>query len=293
MESYRPGESFSDSEGGPEMVVVPAGRFAMGSSAAEIGALMGTGGDTGAYSDGSSAAHPAGAAWWRTEGPQHEVIFTRGFAVARHPVTRGQFAAFVADTGTEPGWGGYMWRGGGFQFDDGLSWRTPGFQQDDRHPVVGVSWEDARAYTRWLSARTGHTYRLPSEAEREYATRAGTTTAYWWGDAIARDQATYGGGDTPGAGTAPVDRHGANAWGVCGVHGNVWEWCGDRWHETYDGAPQDGAAWENGPGEANERRVIRGGSWVLYPLLLRAAARLYNPAGGRSHDLGFRVMRDV
>ena len=294
-----PAGGFKDHEHGPEMVVVPAGRFKMGSAPAEIADLARASGngDTGAYTDGSAEAHPGGADWWTTEGPRHEVTIASPFAVGRYPVTRGQFNAFVAGSGYEPEAGACVWTGTTFEHDSNASWRAPGFAQGDDHPVVCVNWHDAQAYAAWLSRVTGKTYRLPSEAEREYATRAGTTTPFWWGASISPGQARYGGGmvyrdcrPDECRGTASVGGFDPNPWGLYQVHGNVWEWCQDCWHENYDGAPANGSAWTT-PDSA--RRVIRGGSWVLYPELLRAANRLYNPATGRSHDLGFRLAQTL
>jgi formylglycine-generating enzyme required for sulfatase activity len=134
--------------------------------------------------------------------------------------------------------------------DPHRTWRSPGFEQDDRHPVVGVSWNDAVAYCRWLSDETGKPYRLPSDAEWEYAARAGTETRFHFGATISTAQANYNGnyphgsgakgeyrGRTVAAGSLP-----ANPWGLHEVHGNVWEWVQDCWHESYQGAPADGSA---------------------------------------------------
>ena len=132
-----------------------------------------------------------------------------------------------------------------------------GYQPSDegwgrgRRPVINVSWDDAKAYVAWLSNKTGKTYRLLSEAEREYVTRAGTTTPFWWGSSISTSQANYDGTNTYGSGvkgefrheTLPVDSFQPNPWGLYQVHGNVWEWVEDCYHESYAGAPSDGSAW--------------------------------------------------
>jgi formylglycine-generating enzyme required for sulfatase activity len=166
--------------------------------------------------------------------------------------------------------------------------------------VINVSWDDATAYAAWLSRKTGKTYRLLSEAEREYVTRAGTTTAFWWGDTISTAQANYHGGNTyRGVGvkgeyrkqTVPVERFEPDSWGLYNVHGNVWEWCEDVWHDNYNGAPTDGSAWLQGSDES--RRVVRGGAWNLHPQLLRAASRHWHGAVGRNNDLGFRLARTL
>jgi formylglycine-generating enzyme required for sulfatase activity len=165
--------------------------------------------------------------------------------------------------------------------------------------VVGINWDDAKAYAAWLSQKTGKTYRLLSEAEREYVTRAGTITAFWWGDTISPSQANYDGNYTFRGGakgeyrqkTVPVDSFEPNPWGLYNVHGNVWEWVEDVWHENYEGAPTDGSAWVQG-GDAS-RRVVRGGSWDYDPQNLRAANRNGSSPGSRSDNLGFRVARTL
>lgn len=238
----------------PEMVVIPAGRFVMGSPENEEG-----------RSD--------------NEGPQHFVTIAEPFALGRYPVTFDEYDEFAASTRREPpgdaGWG----RG--------------------RRPVVNVSWEDARAYAAWLGERTGAAYRLPSEAEWEYACRAGTTTPYHFGPTISTDQANYDGNHTYGSGvkgvfrdrTVPVASFPANAFGLHDMHGNVWEWCEDVWHDDYQGAPGDGTAWLEG-GHSG-RRVLRGGSWNGYPMTLRSASRVGDEPTGQDFDAGFRVARTL
>jgi formylglycine-generating enzyme required for sulfatase activity len=249
------GEAFCDVEGGPEMVVVPAGKFKMGSPE----------GEQGRSSD---------------EGP-HEVTFAHPFAVGRYAVTRGQFAAFVDGTGRKI-----------------RRWFKPGFSQDDNHPVVYISWYDAKAYAAWISEITGWPYRLPAEAEWEYAARAGTDTPFWWGSSITPAQANYdgnhvyAGGGSKGEyrnGTVPAGSFQANPWGLYNVHGNVWEWCEDTWHGTYDGAPTDGSAWILGNKENS--RVVRGGSWSGNPKNLRAAKRSRGTDG--LSISGFRLARTL
>ena len=148
----------------------------------------------------------------------------------------------------------------------GRSFRNPGFAQDDSHPVVCVNWDDAKAYAKWLSGKTGKDYRLLSEAEWEYACRAGTSTPFWWGSSISTEQANYDGNYTFGGGrkgeyrqrTVPVKSFEPNPWGLYQVHGNVGEWCEDCWNESYNGAPSDGSAWTAGDCAF---RLLRGGSW--------------------------------
>jgi len=194
--------------------------------------------------------------------------------------------------------------------DPNASWRNPGFLQDDNHPVVCVHWDDVSAYVAWLSQVTGQTYRLLSEAEWEYAARAGTTTPFWWGSSIMPAQANYDGNFVYAGGgakgeyrkaTVPVGDFEANPWGLYNVHGNVWEWCEDIWrrediwgdgdNDYYNGAPADGSAWLQG-GDAS-RRALRGGSWQNPPQDLRSANRLWSSTDSRLGALGFRVGRTL
>lgn len=257
---------------GPEMVVIPAGSFMMGSPESEPGRV-------------------------REESPQHAVSFTKPFAVSRYAVTRGEFAAFVNAAWHYMGSGAFIWRAKEWEREPNKSWRDAGFAQDDRHPVVCVSWKDAQAYVKWLTRRTGKGYRLLAEAEWEYVCRAGTVSPFWWGSSITPAQAnydghyTYEGGGTNGEyrqRTLPVDSFDANPWGLYQVHGNVWEWCEDVWHETYQGAPGDGSAWAKG-----RYRILRGGSWYRMPWMLRAAGRARLDDNMRINDLGFRIARTL
>ena len=229
------GSSFRDrlSSGGegPEMVVIPAGRFRMGD-------LTGV--------------------EWDSEKPVHEVVIARPFAVSKYEVTFEDYDRFTHPNKVDDkGWG----RG--------------------RRPVVNVSWDDATEYAAWLSAQTGKRYRLPAEAEWEYAARAGTTTQYAWGNDIGRNRANC---DNDYCGdqweyTAPVGSFAGNAWGLHDMHSNVWEWVQDCWNDSYAGAPSDGSAWKSGNCGL---RVIRGGSWNYTPWNLRSALRnLVTPLGPR------------
>ena len=265
-------EWFRDHEQGPEMVVVPAGSFVMGSSSAEEARWPGYDG---------------------REEPQHFVTIQEPFTVGRHAITRGQFAGFVKDTGHSTDGGAYLWNGKSVEQDKNASWRNSGFAQDDGHPVVCTSWHDANAYCLWLSKRTGKSYRLLSEAEREYVTRAGTTSGWWWGNSITSTEAnfnTIADGFTRKS-TVPVESFRANPWGLFNVHGNVSEWCADVWHGNYYGAPSDGSPWLQG-GDTNYR-VARGGSWADNPMLLRSADRVREVTAGRLNYLGFRVARSL
>jgi formylglycine-generating enzyme required for sulfatase activity len=215
------------------------------------------------------------------EGPQHIVRIKAPFAVGRFAVTFDEWDACAADGGCK-----------GYRPGDEGRGRGKG-------PVINVSFDDAMAYVEWLSRMTGKTYRLLSEAEREYVTRAGTTTAFWWGDTISTSQANYDGNYTFRGGpkgeyrqqSLPVDSFAPNTWGLYNVHGNVWEWCEDIWHESYKGAPTDGSAWIQG-GDTS-RRVVRGGSWVDNPRILRAANRDSYSSGLPNNTLGFRVGRTL
>lgn len=264
-------EWFKDHKDGPEMVVVPAGGFLMGSPESESGR-------------------------WDNEGPVHPVAFARPVCVGRHAVKRGQFAAFVSATSYTMEGGAQAWTGTEWKPDQNLSWRDPGFRQDDSHPVVCVNWNDACAYVAWLSEVTGQTYRLLTEAEREYVARAGTATPFWWGSSITPANANYDGfkgGRFEGQwrkSTVPAGHFEANPWGLYNVHGNVWEWCQDTWHYNYNGAPSDGSAWLDG---GDVSRVIRGGSWCFFHQFLRSAYRNRYSPDDRNHYLGFRVARTL
>jgi formylglycine-generating enzyme required for sulfatase activity len=239
----------------PEMVVIPAGSFLMGSPEDEEGR----------DSD---------------EGPQHEVTFSRPFALGRYPVTFAEYDSFCDRTGrAKP--------------DDHGAWGR------GRRPVINVSWDDAEAYCKWLSEMTRQPYGLPTEAEWEYACRASTTTPFWTGATINTDQANYDGNSTYGSGekgqyreqTTPVDTFPANLWGLHDMHGNVWEWCEDLWHDSYERAPSDGSAWL--AGRWSDERVARGGSWNYPSEVLRSAFRGRCSTGNRNVNLGFRVARKL
>ena len=287
------GREFRDCDDCPEMVVIPAGSFRMGCV---------SGSD-----DCSDRERPV------------RDVEVASFALAKYEVTRGQFAAFAAATGHQArGCRVYAWQVRRFgrdrwewRTDEQASWREPGFDQRDNEPVICVSWEDAQAYVRWLSAETGQAYRLPSEAEWEYAARAGTTTSFHWGASgsahcahgnaadrsaertFTRQEFRWSFSDcTDGAArTALVGSFAANGFGLHDMAGNVWEWVEDCWHDNYAGAPRDGSAWTSG-GDCG-RRVLRGGSWNRDPALLRSALRYWVDAGARNDVNGFRVSRTL
>jgi formylglycine-generating enzyme required for sulfatase activity len=249
----------------PEMVVIPAGDVMMGSPEDERG-----------RSD--------------EEGPQHPVKIASPLAIGKFSITRGEFAAFVRETDYKTPEGCTIPSGSDWKFQPDLSWRNPGFDQDDRHPVVCVNWHAAKAFAAWLSKKVGKTYRLLTEAEREYATRANTATRYSFGDdEVALSEYAWFRANSGGA-THPVGEKKPNAFGLFDMHGNVWEWCEDTWHSKYRGAPHDGSAWQTGD---TPYRVLRGGSWRRMPPGLRSAFRNNSAPDGRYNDLGFRLARGL
>ena len=206
------------------------------------------------------------------EQPVHDVTLPNNFAMAVHEVTFAEYDRYVQATGArrpdDEGWG----RG--------------------NRPVINVDWEEARAYVRWLSEQTGRSYRLPTEAEWEYAARAGTTTKYSWGNRANYEQANYNSNDR-WENTAPVGSFPANGFGLYDMHGNVFEWTQDCWHGSYRGAPTNGQVWEGANGGDCDRRVVRGGSWDFNPGFLRAASRCCHGFSNRSNNLGLRLVQDL
>ena len=227
---------------------------------------------------------------------QVRVAIARPFAVGRFAVTRGEFAGFVASTGHKTD--GDCYRIAEPKREAERDWRSPGFAQDDNHPVVCVNWNDARAYAGWISSVTGKSYRLLSEAEREYVTRAGSVTPFWWGTTISTGQANYNGNIAHGGGakgewrkaTVAVNHFSANPWGLYNVHGNVWEWAEDCWNEKNAGNPGDGKPRTTGDCSL---RVLRGASFNNFPHTLRSARREREPPGSRVDAVGFRLMRSL
>jgi formylglycine-generating enzyme required for sulfatase activity len=163
----------------------------------------------------------------------------------------------------------------------------------ETRPLINVSWDDVQQYVAWFSKMTDRPYRLLSEAEWEYAARAGTTTAYSWGDEIGKNNANCNGcgSEWDSRRTAPVGSFAPNQFGLYDMHGNVWEWVEDCLHTNYEGAPKDGSAWI-AQGDCNNR-VIRGGSWIGYAVGLRSALRFWFSADDHGTDLGFRVARTL
>lgn len=273
------GKIFRDCPTCPEMVVIPSGSFDMGSPGSEAGRA-------------------------KDEGPVHRVNVA-AFAMGKTEITRGQFAAFVKKTKYSSGDKCWTHKDGKVEERSG-NWLELGHSQDDKHPVACISWNDAKAYAEWLSRTTGKKYRLPTEAEWEYAARGNTRTARYWGGnpdeacgyANAADKtakAQIRGASSWSAFnctdgfpyTAPVGSFKANAFGLNDMLGNVWEWTEDSYHDSYKGAPTDGIAWQ-GDGA---KRVLRGGSWNNAPRNVRAAVRnSYKPAL-RFSFFGFRLAR--
>jgi formylglycine-generating enzyme required for sulfatase activity len=255
-QTLRPGQAFRDCPECPELVVVPAGSFVMGSPAGEA--------DRSPF-----------------EGPQRAVTFARPFAVGRTEVTFAEWDACRAAGGC-----------GGHRPDD-MGWGR------DRRPVMNVSFDDAKRYLEWLRLRTGKSYRLLTEAEWEYAARAGAATPFNVGTFLATDQANYDGASVTGGRpkgefrrqALPVASFPPNRFGLHDVHGNVAEWVEDCWKPSYEGTPGDGSAWQGRA--ACEKRVVRGGSW-LHPIWrVRSAARLSQPPDYRNFEVGFRVARTL
>jgi formylglycine-generating enzyme required for sulfatase activity len=223
------------------------------------------------------------------EGPQH-LVQLQGFFLAQTPITQAQWRQ-VADW--KPNKGERAW-------NQKLN-PNPSHFEGDQRPVEQVSWEDAMVFCRRLSQRSGRRYTLPSEAQWEYACRAGTTTPFHFGSTISTKLANYNGNSVYGDGekgeyrqqTMDVASFPANPWGLHDIHGNVWEWCADHWHGNYEGAPEDGSAWidEEVKEDKNSMnvRLLRGGSWRYHPALCRSAFREGGRPVIRYDGIGFRV----
>jgi formylglycine-generating enzyme required for sulfatase activity len=205
------------------------------------------------------------------EDPQHKVVFANRFAVSKFELTFDEWDTCVAY--------------GGCPYIDSVWGRG-------QQPAINVSWYDAKTYVAWLSRITGKKYRLLSEAEWEYAARAGSQMAYPWGDEIGKGNANCGscGSEWDHKQTTPVGQFPANDFGLHDMQGNVWEWVEDCYHGNYNGAPTDGSAWTTGDCSL---RVVRGGSWYVNPENLRSARRIRGTTDDPSIDLGFRVGRTL
>ena len=282
-----PGKVFKDCSNCPEMVVIPAGTFEMGSPRDE---------------KGRTAA----------ENSEHKVTIAKPFALAKTEITRGQYSIFVTESGYPTSNECWIFLDSGkWEKQSGYNWRNVSYPQQDNHPVNCVSWDDAKAYVNWLSSKTGRTYHLPSEAEWEYAARAGSTSARYWGndpdqacgfanvgDQTMKDQVPGAGKDFTGGHncadgypySAPVASFKPNAFGLYDMLGNVWELTEDCWNASYSGAPSDGSAWLSGD---CTKHVRRGGSWSVSPSFGRAAVRRLDGTKAASSHMGFRPARTL
>ena len=270
----------------PTLVLLPPGQLLMGSPDSETGRIT-------------------------DEGPQHWVSIMKPFAMTRCEITRGQFRRFVQEehyqTVAEKTGGCHVYdaKSKNWNQDKKAYWDNPGFPQDDTHPVVCIANQDAREYANWLSRRTGAAYRLPTEAEWEYAARAGTVTSYYWGSDpeqscqfanLGDAELTKLDGDNRNAQcsdgfryTAPVASFRPNHFGLYDMAGNVFEWVADCWHDNYQAAPTDGSAWE---GMAHCSRGVRSGSWDFLPQILRSALRYTRDSYVVANNIqGFRLAR--
>ena len=272
-------EIFNDCEECPDMVVIPAGTFTMGSSSGDI--------------DRSS-----------DEEPEHHVAI-KSFALSRNEITRLEYSRFVRATG-HIGKGCRSRIVDGWVSNDQFDWSSVGFEQSDEHPATCISWDDAKAFVSWLSEISNESYRLPSESEWEYAARGNNRSVYYWGDSGDNSCAFANGYDQTAvsevtlgwkplicddgyAHTAPVGSFASNPFSLNDMSGNVWEWVEDRYHENYSSAPRDGTAWTAG---TRDVRVRRGGAWVNGVKSMRSAMRAKDQAHKRSNHVGMRVARD-
>jgi formylglycine-generating enzyme required for sulfatase activity len=262
----RPKDVFRDCPTCPDMVVIGAGEYMMGSS------------DQG-------------------EGPPRKVQITGPLAVAKFEATFAEYDEFVRATQRSLPHACIVSTGDAWKEERGRSFSNPGFEQSARHPVVCVSWDDAVAYAEWLSRKTGGKYRLLSEAEWEYVTRAGSRSTFPWGESISGQNAHYNTSFAlsgkrspiePLRRTQPAGSYPANDWGLHDLAGNVWEWVVDCWNPDHSEAPRDGAA--RTVGECS-RRVLRGAAWDSPPRYLRSSYRYHFAATGRLNYAGFRVAR--
>jgi len=290
-------KSFTNSIG-MRFVLIPAGRFMMGSEEAPESVIKNL-----PYSPTRGKAE-----WFVKEHPRHEVIISKPFYMQIHEVTLGQFRLFFEETGymtdaEKKGYGFILDKNAQWAEKPGGNWGNAGFPQEDNHPVVMVSWHDAQAFITWLNKREGTTtYHLPTEAEWEYACRAGTETRFYWGDRMKSGFANFADRcyetnhpsdpyihrdiDDGFPYTAPVGTFEPNRWGLYDMAGNVQEWCLD-WHGDYAGGE---VADQTGPQEG-EKRVMRGGSWSLNAWTLRSAFRSWGAPPGAVSDHGFRVVK--
>jgi formylglycine-generating enzyme len=306
-----PGTQFQDCDLCPEMVVLPSGTFVMGSTREET----------------NRSGMPE--LYAENERPMREVTFRKPFAIGKYEVTRDEYAAFVKATERTDNFYCRIYDDAGRYFvtTPGKSWRDPGFEQGGSHPVVCVSWHDAKAYADWIARKTGKAYRLPTESEWEYAARGGTTTGRYWGETAGPETCEYANAGDQDAGdgpykwgdptapvtydlkgldrlvkcrdgyvfTAPVGKYKPNAFGLYDTLGNVWEWVEDCRHYGYKGLPADGSAFIVDGYECGGEgmRVNRGGSWSHFPWGIRAAVRNVNEADSRFYTMGLRLAMTI
>jgi formylglycine-generating enzyme required for sulfatase activity len=279
LQKLAAGAVFKDCADCPEMVVIPSGKFEMG------------------LADFRKVRRP-------TEGPAREVSIPGTFAIGKTEVTWSEYARFVRETSRTGGMGCDTYNAKRFRTNAQAAWNSPGFPQTENDPVVCVSWDDAKAYAEWLGVKTGHNYRLITEAEWEYVVRAGTKSERFWGENPA-DACRFGNvADATGrgslglesvfdcrdrfAGTAPAASFQSNPFGVHDLFGNAEEWLLDCWSDTYRNAPNSGIA--NTSGDC-DRRVVRGGSWFDGAETIRATARAADEKTARTSTRGFRIAR--
>jgi formylglycine-generating enzyme required for sulfatase activity len=290
---------------GMKLTLIPSGEFMMGSKESAE--------DTAAFFNKTYGEILLNTDYFKDEHPRHRVRITKPFYLGIEHVTRGQFRQFVADTsyktdaekGEKPGAYGWEPDKKEFGFNEKYSWRNAGFEQTDEHPVVNVSWNDAVAFCKWLDKKESKTYRLPTEAQWEYACCAGSATRYSTGDdpeTLAKVgnvlDATFKAKfpDTKYAikasdgyvFTAPVGKFMPNGFGLYDMHGNAWQWCAD-WYgaEYYAASPANDPT---GPDSGNGC-VLRGGSWGVWPYFARSATRGRCAPVNRDLSIGFRVAR--
>jgi formylglycine-generating enzyme required for sulfatase activity len=271
----------------PEMAVVPAGSFMMGVSDAEESRF--------------SSFLPQ--VFQRVASPVREVMVEK-FSVSRYEIRIREYEPFSAGRPIDDGRCN-VWESSRLEPRSNRNWRNPGYKQTDDHPVVCVSWREADEYVKWLRSSTGRNYRLLSEAEWEYVARAGSTTAWSWGDqqedacshanlpgpSLLRQVASTAGWEVVGCEdgypfTAPAGAFLPNSFGVYDMHGNVAEWVADCWRGDYKGRGTESVPVSTGD---CSKRIIRGGSWYWRPAVARSGQRAYSEVGGRSSSIGFRV----
>ena len=243
-DELKPGDIFRDCPECPEMVMVPAGSYIMG----------------------TQSRH-------KHERPPHKVTFARPFAIGRYEVTFDEWQACYDAGGCSVMPADHQWGAG-------------------KRPIINIKWAATKEFAEWITAKTGHTYRLPSEAEWEYVARAGTTTEFWWGDEVGVNRANCRncGSKWSKKGSAPTGSFEPNPWGLYDTAGNVWEWVEDCWNKDHEGAPADGSARLDGD---CRKRIIRSGSWYYLSKNSRSAWRSKNDARVKSYWLGFRVLREL